>query len=86
VLANSLGAGGAAVPGATPQTVAAVREAFVSSLGTGLLIGAIVTALGAVLAGLLIERKLSPATPISAETPAPVGTREPSKADAELAA
>jgi EmrB/QacA subfamily drug resistance transporter len=63
-LANALGAGGApAEHHASPQIVSVVREAFVSALGTGLLIGAIVTLVGAGLAWLLIERRIKPAVP-----------------------
>jgi hypothetical protein len=58
-LANSLGAGGA--PGGhhvSAQITSVTREAFVSALGTGLLIGAIVTLIGAVLAWILVERRI----------------------------
>jgi MFS family permease len=72
-LANSLGAG--SLPGrhAPAQLIDAVREAFVSALGTGLLIGAIVTFAGAFLAWTLIEpiRRTAAAVPAApAEEPA----------------
>jgi hypothetical protein len=63
-LANTLGAGG--IPAgqhASAHTTAVVREAFVSALGTGLLIGAIVTLTGAVLAWILIERRIEASAP-----------------------
>jgi hypothetical protein len=72
-LANSLGAGGGPAGHHTaPQVAAVVREAFVSALGTGLLIGAVVTLAGAVLAWLLIERRTQVAAPPAPlEEPAP---------------
>jgi MFS family permease len=59
-LANGLGSGGspAGGHGLPASVVAGVREAFVSALGSGLLIGAAVTLCGAVAAWLLIEPKL----------------------------
>jgi hypothetical protein len=59
-IANSLGAGGAGAHG-NPHIVAAVQEAFVSALSTGLAIGAAVTLCGAALAFTLVEKKLKPA-------------------------
>jgi EmrB/QacA subfamily drug resistance transporter len=67
-IANSLGGGGVVGQHASAPVVAAVREAFVSALSTGLLIGAIVTICGAVLAWLLIESKVK--APQAAEQPA----------------
>ncbi len=60
-IANSLGSGGT-ITGhhATPQIVAAVRQAFVSALSTGLTIGAIVTLGGAVLAWTLVQARVKP--------------------------
>jgi len=55
-LANSIGGGGAVGQHASAQIVATVREAFVSALGTGLTIGAVVTLCGAALAWTLIQR------------------------------
>jgi len=66
-IANSLGGGGVTGQHASAGIVAAVREAFVSALSTGLLIGAIVTIVGAALAWVLIERR--PAAPKGAEQP-----------------
>jgi hypothetical protein len=63
-LANALGSGGA--PGGhhlSAQITTVTREAFVSALGTGLLIGAIVTLTGAVLAWVLIERRIKAPAP-----------------------
>jgi len=57
-IANSLGSGGT-VPGAhlSHHIVTATNHAFVSALGIGLTVGAIVAGIAAVFAGLLIERK-----------------------------
>jgi hypothetical protein len=77
-LANALGSG--TTPGhASTSVVSAVHQAFVSSLGTGLLVGAIVTFIGAGLAWFLIEPRVKPL---------PVAATEPSEepAPAELTA
>jgi hypothetical protein len=61
-LANALGAGG--LPSGqhvAPHVTSVVREAFVSALGSGLLIGAIVTLVGAVLAWVLVEPRIKAA-------------------------
>jgi hypothetical protein len=76
-LANSLGAGGVAGHHGSTAVVTATREAFVSALGTGLTIGAVVTLCGAVLAWVLIE----PPTKLAAATPAP----QPVVAEGDLA-
>jgi EmrB/QacA subfamily drug resistance transporter len=55
-IANSLGGGGVQGHHASAQVIAAVREAFVSALSTGLTIGAAMTLFGAVLAWRLIQR------------------------------
>jgi EmrB/QacA subfamily drug resistance transporter len=55
-IANSLGGGGATAHHVSAPIVAAVREAFVSALSTGLTIGAVVTLLGAGLAWAFIQR------------------------------
>ncbi len=57
-IANSLASGGATGQGhhVSAQIVSAVREAFISALSTGLLIGAGVTLVGAVVAWTLISR------------------------------
>jgi EmrB/QacA subfamily drug resistance transporter len=64
-IANSLGAGGS-VTGAhvSHQIVAATNDAFVSALGTGLTVSAVVAASAAVFAAVLIQRKL--AAPVAA--------------------
>jgi hypothetical protein len=61
-IANALGSGGS-VSGAhvSHHIVAATNDAFVSALGTGLTVSAVVAAAAAVLAALLIERKVAPA-------------------------
>src|SRR5207302_11118385 len=78
-IASGLTSGGTA-PGhhASPQVVAAVREAFVSALGIGLTVGAAAVFAGAIVAWALIQRtaarpELADAAPASAE-PAPVET------------
>jgi len=77
-LADSLGAGGITQGHHVPTAiVSAVREAFVSALGSGLTIGAIVTFCGAIAAWVLIEPKLTAAAPQRA----PVESeREPAEA------
>jgi EmrB/QacA subfamily drug resistance transporter len=63
-IANSLGAGGS-VSGAhvSHQIVTATDNAFVSALGTGLTVGAIVSAAAAVMAATLIQRKPAAVVP-----------------------
>jgi EmrB/QacA subfamily drug resistance transporter len=62
-IANALGSGGS-VSGAhvSHQIVTATNDAFVSALGTGLTVSAIVAAGAAVLAAVLIQRKPVPVT------------------------
>jgi MFS family permease len=74
-IANSLGSGGS-LGGhhAATQIVSATREAYVSALGTGLTIGAVVTLIGALLAWSLIESRpkqpqAQPATSEAAQAP-----------------
>jgi Na+-driven multidrug efflux pump len=74
-IANSLGGGGVVGQHASASVAAAVREAFVSALSTGLLIGAIVTVCGAVLAWVLIESKAT--APQAAEQPRTAVGTEP---------
>jgi EmrB/QacA subfamily drug resistance transporter len=66
-IANSLGAGGSVTGGhVSHHIVAATNDAFVAALGTGLTVGAIVAAMAAVIAALLIQRKVAaPAAPIA---------------------
>jgi EmrB/QacA subfamily drug resistance transporter len=66
-LAEGLGTGSVPVD-ATPHAVAAVREAFVSALSTGLTVGTGVVLLSAVIAGALITRL--PPAPAAVESPA----------------
>jgi EmrB/QacA subfamily drug resistance transporter len=54
-IANSLGAGGTGAH-ASPAVTAASHDAFVSALGTGLTVGAVVAAVAAVMAALLVRR------------------------------
>jgi EmrB/QacA subfamily drug resistance transporter len=80
-LADSLGAGGS-LQGhhASAAVISAVREAFVSALGSGLTIGAVVTFCGAIAAWFLIEPKLSAApAPVAAAAQAPESA-EPAEA------
>jgi hypothetical protein len=69
-LANTLGSG-STIPHASPHIVAVTHDAFVSALGTGLTIGAIVAAASAGLSAVLIERKQAPPAAALAEPPAP---------------
>ncbi len=81
-IANSLGGGGTVGQHSSPQVVAAVREAFVSALATGLTIGAAVLVCGAVIAWWLVGR-----TPVQAiATRQPSEEREPELVGADLAA
>jgi EmrB/QacA subfamily drug resistance transporter len=83
-IANSIGGGG--VPGlhASAQIVATVREAFVSALGTGLTIGAVVTLCGAGLAWTLIQ-KAPTKVDLKPEPPADALPREDAPAELSLA-
>jgi EmrB/QacA subfamily drug resistance transporter len=56
-IASALGSGAAPSGHPSSHILAAVREAFVSSLGTGLLVGAIATLIGAVVAWALIQNR-----------------------------
>jgi EmrB/QacA subfamily drug resistance transporter len=62
-LANGLGSGGTVAGHASGRIVAAVREAFVSALGTGLTVGAAMTLAGAALAWFLIAPRRKQAQP-----------------------
>jgi hypothetical protein len=68
-LANALGSG-STIPHASPDIVTVTHDAFVSALGTGLTIGAIVAAASAVLAAVLIERRQAPPAAAVLEPPA----------------
>jgi EmrB/QacA subfamily drug resistance transporter len=63
-IANTLGSGGTVGGHVSHQIVAATNSAFVSALGTGLTVSAVVAASAAVLAALLIQRRL--AAPVAA--------------------
>ena len=71
-IANALGAGGS-VSGihVSHHIIAATNDAFVSALGTGLTVSAIVAAVAAVLAAVLIQRK---PTPVAQPVPEPVAS------------
>ena len=67
-IANALGSGGTLGGSHVPAQVASVaREAFVSALGTGLLVSASATLLGAALAWKLIAPRVQQPAPTSAE-------------------
>jgi EmrB/QacA subfamily drug resistance transporter len=70
-IADSLGSGRVGGHGAPAHVTATVHEAFVSALSTGLLVGAIVTFIGAGVAWVLVEKRV-------ATTPAdvPAGAHE----------
>ncbi len=73
-IANSLGDGGIQGQHTSAQLIAAVREAFVSALGTGFTIGGVVTLGGAVIAWRLIQRSATHAAAEPATAPvAPAG-------------
>jgi EmrB/QacA subfamily drug resistance transporter len=78
-LANGLGSGGTVTGHASGQIVAAVREAFVSALGTGLTVGAAMTLAGAALAWFLIAPRRKQAQP-------ELAVEEPEAAPIEIAA
>ncbi len=70
-IANALGSGGSVSGGhVSHQIVTATNDAFVSALGTGLTVSAIVAAVAAVLAALLIQRKAAIAVPVIPEAQA----------------
>lgn len=79
-LAENLGGGGISLRGASADAVAAMREAFVSALGSGLRMGAAVAAAAAVAAWILIEpapaRRAAPAVAPGPAAPGP-GPVEP---------
>jgi MFS family permease len=66
-IANSLGGGGTTSHHAPAAIVAVVREAFVSALSTGLLIGSLVTLTGAAIAWFLIAKRSPQAAAPAAE-------------------
>jgi hypothetical protein len=84
-LTSSLGAGGFSGHHGPPAIVSAVERAFVSSLGTGLEIGAGVTLCAAVLAWVLVESKAKLAQPVAPGAAATVPIAEPN-ASGEAAA
>ncbi len=85
-IVSSLGSGSAS-PGAhhaAPQITHAIHSAFISALGTGLEIGAIVMVGGALVAWFLIERLPAPTEPAPAHQPEPLPTEDPAAAEATL--
>jgi MFS family permease len=69
-IANALGSGGTLGGHHAPAEVVSVaREAFVSALSTGLLVSAVATLCGAVVAWVLIAPKVRRPAPVPAETP-----------------
>jgi EmrB/QacA subfamily drug resistance transporter len=83
-LANSLGGGAAAGPHLSAQIVATTRDAFVSALGTGLTIGALVTLCGAAAAWALVQRAPTPAEPEALTALEQAPARQAAEAEAEL--
>jgi EmrB/QacA subfamily drug resistance transporter len=68
-IADALGSGGT-ISGASHHVIAASQQAFVSSVGIGLTVGAVVTLAGAILAWILIEPRVAAAAPAPAATAA----------------
>jgi EmrB/QacA subfamily drug resistance transporter len=78
-IANGISSGGSfSGHHVSAQIISASREAFVSALGTGLTVGAIVTLLGAVAAWILIEQRPKEVEPEAAPTQA---RSEPERAE-----
>ncbi len=72
-IANSLGSGATLNSAHTPpHVVTAVQDAFVSALSTGLLVGAIVTLCGAVVAWILIAPRATRPSAVNADERQPV--------------
>jgi hypothetical protein len=69
-IVSALGSGAAVGSHAPAQIVAAANDAFVSALSTGLVVGALVTLTGAVVAWTLIQRKVTAPVPAPATVPA----------------
>jgi hypothetical protein len=86
-IANTLGSGGT-LPGQhqSPQILDAARDAFVSALGTGLLVGAIVTLGGALIAWVLIQRRPTTTQPQPAADKRLPEERAPEAVPAEVGA
>ncbi len=68
-IVDALGSGASFGGHAPARIVAAANDAFVSALSTGLLVGAIVTVCGAVVAWTLIARKIRQPAPAAAAAP-----------------
>ena len=75
-IVSALGSGAAVASHAPSQIVAAANDAFVSALGTGLLVSAVVTLCGAVVAWTLIQRRVAAPDAVPAEDAAQT-TAEP---------
>jgi EmrB/QacA subfamily drug resistance transporter len=83
-IANGLGSGGAPTGHTSAHVVAAVQDAFVSALRTGLSICAAVTLLAAVAAWVLIEKKVT--VPSAATTTGRIDDRADDRLPAEVQA
>ncbi len=83
-ITNALGSG-AAIGGHVPaRIVAAANEAFVSALGTGLLVGSLVTLFGAVVAWTLIQRRVGAPAPVPAQDATAHKARASEESEAEI--
>jgi MFS family permease len=83
-LAEGLGSGGAGPNGSSGQVGDALREAFVSALGAGLRIGAVVALVGVVVAIATIGGKVRAASPTSGDALADAFAAEEPASAAEL--
>ena len=66
-IVNALGSGASFGSHVSTRIVAAANDAFVSALGTGLLVGSLVTLSGAVVAWMLIQRRVTAPAPAPAQ-------------------
>jgi hypothetical protein len=79
-IANALGSGAAPGGHGSPQVLLAVQKAFVSALGSGLVVGALVTLVGAIAAWTLIQKLV--ATPVAVPVAVPVAAPVPGSSPA----
>jgi hypothetical protein len=70
-IVGALGSGAAVGGHAPAKIVSAANDAFVSALGTGLLVSSLVTLLGAVVAWTLIQKRIGTAAKVAQTVPAP---------------